>query len=56
MHTPYEVQQENGNRADTRWLKLPSKIGVGIRMVRVDELDGDKQELFKFSTQHFYRC
>jgi hypothetical protein len=49
MHTPYEVPPENGKRTDTRWLKLRSKIGVSIRIVRVDELDGDKQELFNFS-------
>jgi beta-galactosidase len=31
LHTPYDVPQENGNRMDTRWVKMTGVSGVGIR-------------------------
>jgi beta-galactosidase len=31
LHTPYEVPQENGNRMQTRWLKMLNERGVGFR-------------------------
>jgi beta-galactosidase len=37
LHTPYEVPQENGNRIDTRWVKMASHSGTGIQASRVDE-------------------
>ncbi len=38
LATPYEVPQENGNRMDTRWVRmLPSShYGLGIQASRVD--------------------
>ncbi|MEV4598013.1 glycoside hydrolase family 2 TIM barrel-domain containing protein [Amycolatopsis sp. NPDC049253] len=32
LQTPYVYPQENGNRADTRWLRLTSASGAGIRI------------------------
>ncbi|KFY06645.1 hypothetical protein V492_07880 [Pseudogymnoascus sp. VKM F-4246] len=37
LHTPYEVPQENGNRIDTRWVKMVSHSGAGIQASRVSE-------------------
>lgn len=37
LHTPYEVPQENGNRIDTRWVKMVSDLGAGIQASRVSE-------------------
>jgi beta-galactosidase len=34
LHTPYEVPQENGNRSDTRWLKLADGRGWGLHVTR----------------------
>ncbi|KAI1616773.1 beta-galactosidase [Exophiala viscosa] len=31
LHTPYEVPQENGNRMDTRWVKILDERGAGIK-------------------------
>lgn len=31
LHTPYDVPQENGNRMETRWVKMTDSSGVGIR-------------------------
>ncbi|PQE07908.1 hypothetical protein CJF32_00003037 [Rutstroemia sp. NJR-2017a WRK4] len=31
LHTPYDVPQENGNRMDTRWVKMTGVSGVGIQ-------------------------
>jgi beta-galactosidase len=53
LHAPYEAPQENGNRADTRWLKLSDAAGLGIRASRVDESDMDNQGLFDFYAQHY---
>lgn len=37
LHTPYEVPQENGNRMDTRWVKIVSHSGAGIQASRVSK-------------------
>lgn len=31
LHTPYDIPQENGNRVDTRWVKLLNTRGVGFK-------------------------
>ncbi|KAJ9639400.1 Beta-galactosidase (Lactase) [Coniosporium tulheliwenetii] len=31
LQTPYEVPQENGNRAEARWVKLHDEAGFGIK-------------------------
>lgn len=31
LQTPYEVPQENGNRAETRWVKVLNEQGLGIK-------------------------
>ncbi|KAM3072134.1 Beta-galactosidase (Lactase) [Clarireedia jacksonii] len=31
LHTPYDVPQENGNRMDTRWVKITDVSGVGAQ-------------------------
>lgn len=31
LHTPYEVPQENGNRAETRWVSMLNGQGSGVR-------------------------
>lgn len=35
LHTSYEVPQENGNRMDTRWVKMVDERGAGIQASRV---------------------
>ncbi|KAH8169851.1 glycosyl hydrolases family 2, TIM barrel domain-containing protein [Sarocladium implicatum] len=37
LETPYDVPQENGNRMDTRWVRLERPDGSGIRASRQDE-------------------
>jgi beta-galactosidase len=34
LHTPYEVPQENGNRLDTRWLRVADGRGWGLKAIR----------------------
>ncbi|PGH14334.1 hypothetical protein AJ79_03156 [Helicocarpus griseus UAMH5409] len=39
LHTPYEVPQENGNRVDTRWLKISgANGGMGIKACRLEDV------------------
>jgi beta-galactosidase len=45
LQTPYVYPQENGNRADTRWLRLTSADGAGIRI--------DGEPLFDFSARRW---
>ena len=37
LETPYDVPQENGNRMDTRWVRLEQPNGSGLRVSRRDE-------------------
>lgn len=40
LHTPYEVPQENGNRLDTRWLRMADGRGWGLKAIRTDASAG----------------
>jgi len=47
LHTPYEVPQENGNRMDTRWLRISDERGEGglkVRMVRSEGEESQEKE------------
>ena len=51
LHTPYEVPQENGNRMDTRWLRISDQRGEGglkVRMVNTGNEKAQEQELQLF--------
>lgn len=50
LHTSYEVPQENGNRVDTRWVRMGDKRGWGVRASRVS-IGGDKNEVAHASQQ-----
>lgn len=45
LHTPYDVPQENGNRMDSKWLKIMSEqqqaSGIRMRRVAIDDQDDD---------------
>ncbi|MCJ1432760.1 hypothetical protein MMC27_002117 [Xylographa pallens] len=54
MHTPYEIPQENGNRADTRWVRFTDRQGAGISATTFDpENDEQRATTFHFSAQHY---
>jgi len=39
LYTPYTYPQENGNRADVKWVSLTSHYGVGLLAVGMPQLD-----------------
>lgn len=41
LHTPYEVPQENGNRLDTRWLRMADGHGWGLRAIRTVAVEAE---------------
>lgn len=45
LHTPYDVPQENGNRMDSKWLKIMSQdmqsSGIRMRRLATDDQDDD---------------
>lgn len=45
LHTPYDVPQENGNREETRWLKVASPM-AGLRATRSGSSVDDSQFSF----------
>lgn len=45
LYTPYVFPQENGNRADTRWVSMNNIRGIGLMVTA--------PELFNFSAHHF---
>lgn len=51
LHTPYDIPQENGNRIDTRWVKLLNDRGVGLRA----SLSGSKRSegLFQWAASRY---
>lgn len=49
LHTPYEVPQENGNRMDTRWVKLVDPSDAGIRVCRTPVIATSELEPPTFS-------
>ncbi|MCJ1281453.1 hypothetical protein MMC26_000772 [Xylographa opegraphella] len=54
MHTSYEIPQENGNRADTRWACFSDRQGAGIVASMYEPAsDGrPRAKTFDFSAQH----
>jgi len=47
LHTPYEVPQENGNRMDTRWMRISDEReegGIKVRMVSTGNEEAQEQE------------
>ncbi|PGH15983.1 hypothetical protein AJ80_05359 [Polytolypa hystricis UAMH7299] len=44
LHTPYEVPQENGNRVESRWLRVGNGRGWGILATREEESETDNAE------------
>ena len=48
LQTPYDVPQENGNRLDTRWVKITNSRQQG-RGIRVRRLCTANSELFSFA-------
>ena len=54
MHTPYEIPQENGSRADTRWVRFTDRHGAGISAAMYDPAnDEQRATTFHFSAQHY---
>ena len=51
LHTPYDIPQENGNRLDTRWVKLVNARGVGFKAT----LSGSKRSpgLFQWAASRY---
>lgn len=51
LHTPYDIPQENGNRLDTRWVKLLNARGVGLKA----SLSGSKRSegLFQWAASRY---
>jgi len=58
LHTPYEVPQENGNRMDTRWLRISDQRGEGglkVRSVSTGNEEAQEQEqgLFEWALSRY---
>ena len=53
LHTPYDVPQENGNRTDTRWVRIEDKRGWGVRASRVAANDDESTELFQWVASRY---
>lgn len=51
MHTPYEIPQENGNRADTRWMTVSN--GQGTYGMRTSRVGKEGNEIFDFAVHHY---
>lgn len=51
LHTPYDIPQENGNRVDTRWVKMLNARGVGFKA----SLSGSKRSpgLFQWAASRY---
>jgi len=51
LHTPYDIPQENGNRVDTRWVKILNTRGVGFKA----SLSGSKRSpgLFQWAASRY---
>lgn len=39
LHTPYVYPQDNGNRSETKWLELKSRVGAGIEFYNSQKFD-----------------
>lgn len=51
LHTPYEIPQENGNRVDTKWLKIGDERGWGIKATR--EADAPSTPSFQWAVSRY---
>ena len=49
LQTPYDVPQENGNRMDSRWLKLTGNTGAGIQATPMAAGGAGSRPLASFS-------
>lgn len=49
LHTPYEVPQENGNRMETRWVRMTDHYGAGIQATRLPSSGNGEEGLFQWS-------
>jgi beta-galactosidase len=49
LHTAYDVPQENGNRMETRWVKMLSSSGMGLRAI----MTGKPQGLFQWQASRY---
>lgn len=52
LQTRYDVPQENGNRMETRWVKLLDVGGSGIKAVRVGGGEGEGKDIFSWAASH----
>jgi beta-galactosidase len=52
LHTPYEVPQENGNRMETRWVRMTDQYGAGVRATRLQDSKSGKS-LFQWSAGRY---
>ncbi|KIX07814.1 uncharacterized protein Z518_02468 [Rhinocladiella mackenziei CBS 650.93] len=53
LHTPYEVPQENGNRMDTRWVKILDQRAHGVRATMRTGVDATARKSSAGSLFHF---
>jgi beta-galactosidase len=55
LYTPYEVPQENGNRLDTRWLRMGDGRGWGLKAVRIspEEKGTSSVQLFQWAASRY---
>lgn len=58
LHTSYEVPQENGNRLDTRWLRISDQRGEGGLKVRIvstgdEAAQEQEQRLFEWGLSKY---
>lgn len=53
LHTPYEVPQENGNRMETRWVRMTDQYGAGIQATRLPNSVNENESLFQWSAGRF---
>ncbi|KAH8887185.1 family 2 glycosyl hydrolase [Thozetella sp. PMI_491] len=49
LQTPYDVPQENGNRMQTRWVRITEPQGSGIRVTAGDKTEWSEPDARKFS-------
>lgn len=50
LHTPYEVPQENGNRMDTKWVKIVDHSGAGLQASRIS---GGEDDMLQWAASRY---
>jgi beta-galactosidase len=53
LHTPYEVPQENGNRMETRWVRMIDRYGAGIQATAPRNPENGSRGLFQWSAGRY---